>query len=232
MSDDVKITTTVKVPANEGGTAGKPVVAEVKKPAPKAAAKKVAKKPAAKAAPKAAAKPAAKAAKAAVKKAEPKVAKKAAPKAAKAAPKAAAKPVAASPVAKATAKKAVAKKDVAKAPVKKGGRKKAEVFVDATDKAKTALWKAISKTKAKKIKGEVAIQVYAEGLDSFYIAVKDGTPEIERYHYDNNAGSLNLTEKELYKIAKGKYDVIAGVKSGAVGFEGNLSVLLKIMDIF
>ncbi|MDR0197327.1 MAG: SCP2 sterol-binding domain-containing protein [Oscillospiraceae bacterium] len=134
---------------------------------------------------------------------------------------------------KATAK-AVGKRGAAvlKAVPVRGGRRKAEVVIDSTDKIKTALWKSINKAKAKKVSGEVAIQVYAEGLDSFYIAVKNGEPEIERYFYNNNNGSLNISEKELTKLALGKYDVIAAVKSGAVSFDGNLSIFLKIMDLF
>ncbi|MDR0223021.1 MAG: SCP2 sterol-binding domain-containing protein [Oscillospiraceae bacterium] len=94
------------------------------------------------------------------------------------------------------------------------------------------MWKRINTAKAKRISGEIAIQVYAEGLDTFYIAVQNGTPKIDPYEYVGNNGSFYSSEKELLKIASGKYDIIAAVKSGAVSFNGTLSVFLKIMDLF
>ena len=238
MADDVKITT-VKTPAAEEVKASesKPAAPAAKKPAAKAAAKKVAKKPAAKkaakkAAPKkAAAKAAPKAEKApAAKKAAPKAKKAAAPKAAakKAAPKAKAAVKKVASKAKAAVKKAVPKKAAAKAAPK---AKKAAA-VDVSGVVRGALWKAISKSKVKKIDKEIAIQVYAEGIESFFIAVQEGKAKIDPAFYINNNGALNTSADELKKIAAGKYDIIDAVKKGKVNFDGNLSVLLKIMDLF
>jgi hypothetical protein len=177
-----------------------------------------------------------KSAKAKPAKAAAKPAKAAAAKPAKAA---AAKPAKAA--AKKTTAKAAAKKTTAKAAAKAvavveeapktRGRKKAE-FVDKTDKVKTALWKAVNKTKAKKIDGYIAIQVYAEGLDSFFIAVQQGEAKIERSYYQGNNGEFFANDAELMKISKGKYDFIAAIKSGKIHFDGNLSVFVSLMGLF
>jgi len=119
------------------------------------------------------------------------------------------------------------KAEPAKRPVKK-----AAVQLDKTDSVKKALWDSMDKTKAKKIEGDVAVQIFADGLDSFYIAVKGGVPEIERYFYNNNNGTVNTTEKELLKIALGGYDVLAAVRAGNINFDGNLSVFIKLIDLF
>ncbi|MCL2071299.1 MAG: SCP2 sterol-binding domain-containing protein [Oscillospiraceae bacterium] len=126
----------------------------------------------------------------------------------------------------------VKKSDNAKKAVVGTSRKKKDEAVDKTDVVKTVLWNGIGKAKAKKIKDELAIQVFADGLDSFYVAIKGGQPEIERYYYNNNNGQLVTTEAELLKIAKGKYDVVAAVKSGKLNYDGNLSALLKLVDLF
>jgi len=137
------------------------------------------------------------------------------------------KPAAAA--APAPAKKAAEPKaaEPAKKPVKK-----AAVQLDKTDTVKKALWDSIDKTKAKKIEGDIAVQIFADGLDSFYIAVKGGVPEIERFFYHNNNGTVNTSEKELLKLALGGYDLFAAVKSGAFGFDGNLWILVKILELF
>ncbi|MCL1866199.1 MAG: hypothetical protein FWF82_02190 [Oscillospiraceae bacterium] len=223
MTDNKKIvpkTETVTKPATAPvapATATAPVAAPVVKapaaaPVVKAPATAPAKKPAAKPAVKSAAKPATKPA-----------AKSASKPAAKSAAKSASKPAA-----KATAKKAPTKAP-AKAP-KAPAKKKVEL--DKTDVVKKALWDALSKSKAKKINEYVAVQVYAEGLDSFFIAVHEGTPMIERSYYQGHNGDFQATEKDLLAIAKGKYDFVKAVKSGAVNFSGRLSSMLKILDLF
>jgi len=139
--------------------------------------------------------------------------------------------------AKKTATKKTATKNAAKKITKadkpaKNASRKPKVELDSTDVVKTALWKSISKTKSKKIKDFIAIQVYAEGLESFFIAIQDGQPKIDRAYYHGHNGDLQASEKELLKIAAGKYDIIKSVKSGAINFNGRLSVLLQIMDLF
>jgi len=131
----------------------------------------------------------------------------------------------------APAKKPEAAKKTAE-PAKKPAKKPVVVQLDKTDTVKKVLWDKIDKIKAKKIEGDVAVQVFADGLDSFYIAVKGGVPEIERYFYNNNNGTVNTSEKELLKIALGGYDVLAAVRTGAINFDGNLSVFIKILDLF
>ena len=129
------------------------------------------------------------------------------------------------------AAKNIAKEAPAAVATVKRGRK--PVDMDKTDTVKKALWNALNKTKAKKIKEYIAVQVYAEGLDSFFIAVHNGEPMIERSYYQGHSGDLQATEKELLAIAKGKYDFIKAVKTNEnVNFNGRLSVLLKIMDLF
>ena len=131
-----------------------------------------------------------------------------------------------------TAAKATVKKAVAAPKATVATRKKKAEPVDKTDAVKTALWKAINKAKAKKIKDYIAIQIWAEGLDSFFIAVHDGVPMIERAHYQGHAGDLQISEKDLMNIAAGKFDLIKAVKTGDVNFHGKLFVLLKILDLF
>ncbi|MCL2035940.1 MAG: hypothetical protein FWG83_00955 [Oscillospiraceae bacterium] len=148
------------------------------------------------------------------------VAKKAAPPAKKAEAKPAAKAEAPAPEAKPA--------------TKPSPKKKKEVVeqLDRTDIVKKALWEALSKSKAKKLKGYNAIQVYAEGLDSFFIAIHEGEPAIERHFYQGHSGDLQASETALLKIAAGNYDFIKAVKAEEINFSGRLSVLLKILDLF
>ncbi|MCL1881922.1 MAG: SCP2 sterol-binding domain-containing protein [Oscillospiraceae bacterium] len=136
---------------------------------------------------------------------------------------------------KAPTTKAKSKATVAKPKTTVAKPKAKKVVLDQTDKVKSALWKSANKKKAKKITDTIAIQVFAEGLDSFYIAVKPGQAEpveIERYYYHDNNGQLQTNEAELLKIASGKCDLLSAVKSGSIKYDGNLWVLTTLIDMF
>jgi len=218
MADDKKIT--IKTDSKIETIPAKPATpVKPAAPAKPAAAKPAAAKPAATRSRTAAAKPAAKAPAAAKPAAIKTTAVK--PAARKASPAAAKKTTAA-------AKKATAKSTAAAKPKKK----LVYETLDDTDTVKKALWESVKETKAKKLKEYVAIQIYADGLDSFFIAVQDGNPMIIRAHYQGHNGDLFATPEELLKIAQGKFNLLAAVKAGTVNFNGNLSALLKILELF
>ena len=172
------------------------------------------------------------------------------PAAAESKPVAAAKPAAAKPATKAktAAKKAEpaakkrgrpSKEEAAKA-TKKGAaaaapapkKKAAKVELDKTDTFKAAMWKALDHKAAKKVSGDIAVQIFADGLDTFYFALKGGQAEIERYYYEGNSGEIRTTEAELRKVISGKYDLLGAVAAGKLSFGGDLSALVKMINLF
>ena len=142
---------------------------------------------------------------------------------------------------KTAAKKAApAKKTAAKKPAastaKKAPAKKAAVVLSPLEELTTLVWKKIEKKNVKDIP-PIAVQVDVHDVGTFYVAVNvSGNPDEDKQvipaEYNLASGYLTASADEIKKIAAGKYDYIAAVKSGAIAYYGDLGKGAILAELF
>lgn len=149
------------------------------------------------------------------------------------------------PATKSTASKTAAKstKAAVKAPAKKPAAKRTAAKRTAKPKPVTIdkicglIENKIDNTKAKSIKGTIAVDIEVWGFEDgsnhyMYIEIKDGNVSVMPHSYDARDFRVSLSFANAMEFANGKIDIAKLLEAKDFYAEGNIAAAVRLASVF